>query len=372
MNLIILNQIGSERMNKKMKTTALAILLLLGSQSLLASTNIGINYSGTKLNLNNQPMIKDDSIFLPIRELSEKFGYTVTYIPKENAVDISNGTDKITLYIDQYTACINGLELYIYAPCPYVANNTTYVPIRFISEAFGLKVDWNQKSKEVSISKSTFVVNKSTKKLISNITDTPTILGDLTISDPNSTDICETKLSDNSYIFRFDSSHGEPAMIFDVNLFYIKNNKVIDKSSYRSWYPRNRVIKCLDNMAAICDGKEARIYDDRTGTLTNTIDLVSLVGDGDYTLDIVGNNFIVVRDVEDEGGGMGILIELNTNKIQKLYELIPDADDRDYAQWGNLPTYDCIRLIEKHRDTLTFSYHNLDNELCTFDYILGK
>ena len=303
--------------------------------------------------------------------LSEKFGYTVNYTKKDNTIDIINDSNKITLYINKDTAYVNGEELYISSPA-YITNNTTYVPVRFISESFGLKVDWNQNTREVSIDKHKFVVDKKEKKLISNLKDTPTILGDLTLTDPNSISLYETQISDYAYILRVDSYYGEPSMNYDVNLFYIRDGKVIDKSFYKSWYPRNTGIDSRDNMTAICNGKEARIYDNHTGTLTNTIDLVNLLGNGTYTLDIVGEKFIVVRDDKNEGGGMGILIEFNTNKIQKLYELIPDADDRDYAQWGNLPTYDCIRLIEKHRDTLTFSYHNLDNELCTFDYILGK
>ena len=321
--------------------------------------------------MDNSPMIKNSSVFLPIRELSEKFGYTVIYTKKDNTIDIINDSNKITLYIDKDTAYVNGEELYISSPA-YITNNTTYVPVRFISESFGLKVDWNQDSWEVSIDKHNFVVDKKEKKLISNLKDTPTILGDLTLTDPNSISLYETQISDYAYIIRVDSYYGEPSMNYDVNLFYIKDGKVIDKSFYKSWYPRNTRIDSRDNMTAICNGKEARVYDNHTGTLTNTIDLVSLLGDGTYTIDIVGEKFIVVRDDKNEGGGMGILIEFNTNKIQKLYELIPDADDRDYAQWGNLPTNDSIRLIEKHRDTLTFSYHNLDDELSTFDYILGK
>ena len=60
----------------------------------------------------------------------------------------------VKLKIGSHTVLINGKETYLDAPPFIVASaGRTVVPVRFISEAFGAKVDWNPNARKVTIKK---------------------------------------------------------------------------------------------------------------------------------------------------------------------------------------------------------------------------
>lgn len=57
---------------------------------------------------------------------------------------------KIELYVGKKFALVDGREVSLDVP-PTVIDNRTMVPIRFVAEQMGLKVDWDQAEKKVTI-----------------------------------------------------------------------------------------------------------------------------------------------------------------------------------------------------------------------------
>jgi hypothetical protein len=78
---------------------------------------------------------------VPIRFVAEAMGAGVAWDQGTQTVTITREGLEIKLTIDQPTALVNGKELQIDAPAKLVENRTM-VPLRFISEAFGAKVEW--------------------------------------------------------------------------------------------------------------------------------------------------------------------------------------------------------------------------------------
>jgi hypothetical protein len=78
---------------------------------------------------------------VPIRFVAEAMGAQVTWDQVSQTVTIVREGLEIKLTIDQSIALVNGHVLPIDAPAKLVADRTM-VPLRFISEAFGAKVDW--------------------------------------------------------------------------------------------------------------------------------------------------------------------------------------------------------------------------------------
>jgi hypothetical protein len=72
---------------------------------------------------------------------------------------------KVRMQIDNSTARINDRIVTLDAP-PKIINNRTFVPIRFISEAFGAKVDWDSGLRMVTITLDNpeFYLNESIQK----------------------------------------------------------------------------------------------------------------------------------------------------------------------------------------------------------------
>lgn len=77
---------------------------------------------------------------VPLRFIAEALGAEVGY-DAEKAMIRREGLEVLVWY-NTNKAVVNGKEMYLDAPAVLVPPGRTMVPLRFISEAFGCKVDW--------------------------------------------------------------------------------------------------------------------------------------------------------------------------------------------------------------------------------------
>ncbi|GIP20035.1 hypothetical protein J22TS3_03100 [Paenibacillus sp. J22TS3] len=92
------------------------------------------------------------SVLIPIRVVVEELGYTVNW-DKSGKVNIQQGTTRLDLTVNKKTALMNGTKITMPA-APITKGDTTYVPLRFVSEQTGLKVLWDNKSRTVFLTTS--------------------------------------------------------------------------------------------------------------------------------------------------------------------------------------------------------------------------
>lgn len=85
--------------------------------------------------------IKDNHVFVPLRYMADKFGAKVNWIASEQKILISNGVDKIELKLNSAEASINKKIITLEMP-PVLFEGKTFVPINFISEVFGKKAGY--------------------------------------------------------------------------------------------------------------------------------------------------------------------------------------------------------------------------------------
>lgn len=95
---------------------------------------------------------------VPIRVISEQLGGEVKWEDEEKIVKIFYKGMIVQLKIDDTNALINGVSTPLPSKVPaklmsYIDIQRTYVPVRFISEAFGAKVDWDNEKRVVMISR---------------------------------------------------------------------------------------------------------------------------------------------------------------------------------------------------------------------------
>lgn len=83
---------------------------------------------------------------IPIRVVSEKFGFKVQWDQNLKTVVISDKTTEITLKVNSKEATINENKVSLDVPAQ-IHKGTTYVPLKFLSHAFGASVEWNQSFK---------------------------------------------------------------------------------------------------------------------------------------------------------------------------------------------------------------------------------
>ena len=98
------------------------------------------------------PIIRNDRTMLPARFVAEALGATVTWNNDERKVTITKDDITIIIYIDSDKAYVNGKEVTLDSPA-FIENDRTYTPLRFIAENLGATVDWNETEQKVIITK---------------------------------------------------------------------------------------------------------------------------------------------------------------------------------------------------------------------------
>lgn len=92
--------------------------------------------------LSQAPFIVSSYMVVPLRYIGEKLGFQVKYTPDEKRIDLLKNETLITVWVDKKIGYINGKE-YVLNVAPTVVSGSTYVPLRFVSEAIGCKVTWD-------------------------------------------------------------------------------------------------------------------------------------------------------------------------------------------------------------------------------------
>ena len=120
------------------------------------------------------PVVKDGRTLVPIRAIIESMGGTVSWDGSTSTVTLSYKGDIIKLIINCSTAFLNGTEKALDV-APVVINGRTMLPIRFIAENFGCKVDWDGTDSTIKINYSNKYVNpvRPTIKVGTNATLKP-------------------------------------------------------------------------------------------------------------------------------------------------------------------------------------------------------
>lgn len=101
---------------------------------------IGLFINGSIIK-NANLITENERILLPIRIVTENLGARIDWDSKTRKVTIIDAESTIQLFIDKKNAKINGKE-YNLDVAPKIFNNRTYVPIRFVVEALNAKVDY--------------------------------------------------------------------------------------------------------------------------------------------------------------------------------------------------------------------------------------
>ncbi|MDA3730376.1 family 10 glycosylhydrolase [Niameybacter massiliensis] len=96
------------------------------------------------------PFIQNGTTLVPLRIISENLGAEVEWESESRSIIIQQDNNMMVLTIDSKKAMVNG-KTETLLEAPQMVNGTTMVPIRFISEKLGAKVDWNSSSKIITI-----------------------------------------------------------------------------------------------------------------------------------------------------------------------------------------------------------------------------
>ena len=107
---------------------------------------------GKSTTLDQAPVIVNGRTLVPIRFISEAFGASVDWNNSTREATIKLLNNTIVLKVDSTTATVNGYTVYLDAPATIIKQTgRTVVPIRFVSDSLGADVTWNSTNKSVTI-----------------------------------------------------------------------------------------------------------------------------------------------------------------------------------------------------------------------------
>ena len=102
---------------------------------------------------NQVPVIRNERTLVPMRDIFEELGCQVAWDADTQTITAtSDGGTVIVMKIGSNTMTKDGSEIVLDTP-PMIINNSTMVPVRAVSEALNMTVEWDEAAKTVSIQK---------------------------------------------------------------------------------------------------------------------------------------------------------------------------------------------------------------------------
>lgn len=121
----------------------------------LLPANAAVYVDGKYMSLRyDQLLIKDDRMFIPFRIILQEIGATVDWNERTGLITASKGDNTLRLLPGSNQAWVNQRTIRLQQPA-LLHNDTTYVPLRFVSEHFGAVVSWNSTDRKALIAAST-------------------------------------------------------------------------------------------------------------------------------------------------------------------------------------------------------------------------
>ncbi|NRS15695.1 peptidoglycan DD-metalloendopeptidase family protein [Brevibacillus sp. HB1.4B] len=143
-----LHQYSSYRWNRILGAFVFCLMIAVSGGMVSAKEPgpiISVVVDGMGVQSDVSPIHRNGRMLVPIRVVAEATGSEVSYDADTQKVLLNKKGKHITLTIGSQTANVDGKRLKMDVS-PIIVNKRTLVPIRFISEAFGYQVRWDETS----------------------------------------------------------------------------------------------------------------------------------------------------------------------------------------------------------------------------------
>ena len=127
-------------------------LSIVSNYHVFAAKTPVIYINGEKIHTKTAPVILKGTTYVPLRDISENMGCTVTWDAKTATVKIVENSSKKTILIEKNSYTTNGKKTAL-NPGTMNKNGTTLVPLRVIGESLDCDVKWDAKEPSITISK---------------------------------------------------------------------------------------------------------------------------------------------------------------------------------------------------------------------------
>ena len=117
----------------------------------VVAQGVSVTINGQPAGLSPAPIERAGRVFVPLRGVFEKLGASVVY--SGGQINAQGNNRAISLKIGSTQASVNGQPTAIDV-APFIIGASTYVPLRFVAEALGANVNWDNSNRLVAITTS--------------------------------------------------------------------------------------------------------------------------------------------------------------------------------------------------------------------------
>lgn len=141
---------------KRFRNLITVVTIILSLSVVFSTVYAGVDtakviFDGEELTADPQIIINNGITLIPFRPIFTKLGMTVEWDNKEKSVTAVKDGLKIKLIADKMTGYVNGEAIKLSQSSYLSPDGAFYVGLRFVSEAAGAKVSWDQKTRTVTI-----------------------------------------------------------------------------------------------------------------------------------------------------------------------------------------------------------------------------
>ncbi|MGI6065390.1 MAG: stalk domain-containing protein [Bacillota bacterium] len=340
----------------------------------------------------DKPRVEQGRVLIPLRKISEYFGYTVNYNEKTKKIDLADSYGKkMEITVSAKKALVNNKTIELDVPTKII-NQVTFVPLRFISENFDQAVQWDPATRTVIIDNFTlstpeYLFNQKTLELSKRDESAQgkhTVLGKIDMA-VDWVYMNVTKTKNGNDIIVINNNFGAPHLYYDIFTIYVSENQIIDQSEVGTLFPGKAVISPDGEKVVIGDGKTARVYDDKTKKLLTEYDLLALFAaekdpnpishwETAYAILGFGDNYILVRDTFKM---LTKIVYLDTKEIVNIYEILLSREEQEEAlkDAGPFGSGDRLTFVKENDGKLIFdkSYYEMPYvKTKKVEYVIGS
>lgn len=147
LNIIVKDKVGNEKQISK----EIYIYRKLIVEVQLGNKTVYLN-GVPQAPLNTPPYLKDGKMMIPLRIISEVLGGKADWNPETKEVKITIDDKVVSMVIGSNVAIVNGQAVNLEVP-PEIKEGNTFVPLRFISDAFDFEIEWIESTKTAKITR---------------------------------------------------------------------------------------------------------------------------------------------------------------------------------------------------------------------------
>jgi len=126
---------------------AVAALLSL-TLSRADAQDVSVTVDGQATMFNPSPIERAGRVFVPLRGVFERLGATVVY--DNGQINATGRGRTVALHVGSDQASVNGQSQALDA-APFIVGASTFVPLRFIAQALGASVNWDNANRVVAL-----------------------------------------------------------------------------------------------------------------------------------------------------------------------------------------------------------------------------